>query len=192
MANKKIEMDNVQDFIHVMNNVISNYKESTKNICEEDNISPKNQERIQTEIDSWVKDLIKMVGSNISIQGEDINTEALLREPDDDNLAIEEKRLELQARETLAKVLHKRKDVSSELMPMLEEIEKIKSYQVDNITFSDLIENTNKDENIPDIKEMETEYEDSMKLVSELQKNIPRTKEKLKNYEDLLNTERSK
>lgn len=52
MANKKIEVDDTQDFIHVMNNVISAYKETTRNICEEDNISSKNQERIEKEIDS--------------------------------------------------------------------------------------------------------------------------------------------
>lgn len=59
-------------------------------------------------------------------------------------MATEEKRLELQAREVLAKVLHKRKDISSELVPMLEEIEKIKSYEADNITFDEPTEDNDR------------------------------------------------
>ncbi|CAO3653419.1 unnamed protein product [Cunninghamella echinulata] len=169
-----------------MNNIISAYKETTKTLCEVDNISATQQEKIEAEIDTI---LIKIVGENVTVQGKDIKTDSLLK--DDENLAKEEKQLELKAREALSTLIHKRKNASKEITPMLEEIEKIKSHALDNITFEQPIEDIQPLDKTPDIKEMEAEYEDSMKLLSELQKNIPITKEKLQQYQNLLNTNKN-
>ncbi|KAI9302599.1 hypothetical protein BJ944DRAFT_269702 [Cunninghamella echinulata] len=191
MDNQKIDTNDSQDFIHVMNNIISAYKETTKTLCEADNISATHQEKIEAEIDSWVRDLIKIAGENVTVQGKDIKIDSLLNEKDDENLAKEEKQLELKAREALSTLIHKRKNASNEIMPMLEEIEKIKSHALDNITFEQPTEDTKLVDKMPDTKEMESEYEDSMKLLSELQKNIPITKEKLQQYQNLLKTNKN-
>ncbi|KAI8076836.1 uncharacterized protein BX664DRAFT_344066 [Halteromyces radiatus] len=166
---KKIQVGDDSDFIDILNNLDSLYKDI---IQSKPNLTPQQKTMMEQDIKKWLTDLVKLLGPNIMVAGgEPLQVDSIVEEPFDEALENEAKMWDLRSREALKKDILERKAIPAQIDPLIQKADALQSYTANNAVFD--TDNEDSDEQSLDTElptEIKKEFKDSLELLVGLQK----------------------
>ncbi|KAI8069510.1 hypothetical protein BC940DRAFT_366585 [Gongronella butleri] len=173
-SRQKINVEHTQDFCTVLSELETNYHELSRSIGRKERYNAAMQADQDEEINNILHDIVTMAAPNITVQGEPLDANELLRAPLDQSLSKEKHEANMEMRRMMDEMIVKRRTTRAELMPMIDTFEYKQSQDANAVRFIpiDTTDDEEDDGAVTNDELIETtraEYEEALMLMKKLQ-----------------------